>query len=328
MLRQPYEPFNPQLLSIQELPKDAHVHTELFAGTILVFYDDNHVLCAQLTHLFDEIEPSGVPLEHAVLVPVGKYTYLMDARGLPTEQDKKASPGTYSSSIMQTRDSLSLLSCVKGLLFFLQPENDKGSSLNRDYDRPVYSERLQQAVDAASQILTEVKTYAHNIHDKRLLEPLTRLVAAIHDDLLVPAHLLHDDEAVISDTMIHTIESSNRQFFFFDLRLEYFHAKVLLHWYTVQTLYLLRSLPYDTSAVSAHYKIVGSDRDRAMMTLAHTYICDHEYAAETEKWQLFANDQVVYSVNRINPQGADDLIYQLEETYTTFSDEDHIFWLR
>ena len=315
---QPYEPFNPQTLTPQQLPKNERTRDALFRGEILVYPDSQNILCAERTATFEDFDPHGIPLAYAVLTSLdGKYDSLFDSRALPSDEDRQNSPAMYSRYAFQSREKLNLLSCIKQLLLILPYQNDT-------YNRPAYSERLQKAILAAQQTIDIVNTYSHFIHDKRMLPLLTELVNAFRDDVLRPAHIIKDDEYVFPEETIEQIGIRTQQLFFFHTRPHYFEAKTLFYWYTVKTLYILRTVSTDES-VGTRYTIVSSEKDRAMMEIAHTHSWNHSTDYDIDRWELLANEDVIYSIKR---DGRSDHLIALANQYDALSDRDWSYFLR
>ena len=236
-----------------------------------------------------------VPLAFARVV----NGHLVDGRSIPTDQDKKRYPAMLCEAAWQSGGKLALKPVLADVVRVLTEE--------RESPRPTYSSELTARIVAAQDILSHIRYSG----DLRMKPVLKALVEQVEDEL--PTEFEKIDATVP--------EGKARQRYY-ALHHSIYAASTLLHWYTVEMLYILKTVSLDSS-VGTHYDILSSDLHRAEVELAAIYASHRSYAADIDRWELLANDTVLRVAKRLVPYPD---LYDLSGEWDKRTDEEIFSW--
>ena len=162
----------------------------------------------------------AVPLAYARI----EHGHLVDTRFLPTDEDKKRYPAMLCEAARQSGGKLALKSVLEDLVRVLTEE--------RESPRPAYSPELSASILAAQGILSRVR-YIGDLHIKPILEAV---VERIEEEL--------PTEFAAIRTAIPEGKARHR---YYALHHVLYAAHTLLHWYSSETLYIVKTVSLDSS---------------------------------------------------------------------------------
>ena len=253
-------------------------------GTVLVY--DDELFCTP---------KQAVPLLYAR----STNGHLVDVRFVPTDDEKKKYPAMLCETARRTGGKLALAPVLQGLVVVLTEE--------RDGPLPAYSPALSTSIEATQDILARIR----NVGDLRMKPVLETLVAHIEAEL-----------PTAFEAIEATLPEGKGRRLYYALHHSVYAARILLHWYTVDTLYIVKKVSLNSS-VGTRYDILGSDRHRAEVEFAAMYAWDRPHAADIERWVLLANDSILRVAKRL--QNYPDL-YDLSGEWDDRTDEEIAYW--
>lgn len=238
----------------------------------------------------------AVPLSFACVV----NGHLVDARSLLTDEDKKRYPAMLCEAAGQSGGKLALKTVLADLIRVLTEV--------RESPRPAYSPELTASILAAQDMLSRIR-YVGDLRMKSVLETLV---------VRVEAELPTEFEAIHAAAIP---EGKARQRYY-ALHHILYSSHTLLHWYTVKTLYIVKTVSLNSS-VGTRYDILSCDRHRAEVEFAALYAWNRPYDADCDRWELLANDTPVRVAKRLE-QYPD--LYDLSSEWDERTDEEIIYW--
>lgn len=239
--------------------------------------------------------------EQAVLLSFARTEngHLVDTRSLPTDEDKKRYPAMLCEAARQSGGKLALKPVLADLVRVLTEV--------RESPRPAYSPELSASILAAQDILSRVR-YIGDLRMKPILEALVaRSEAELPTEFAVIRTAIPEGKARQRYYSLHHVKHA---------------AYTLFHWYSVETLYILKTVSLDSS-VGTRFDILSSDRHHAEVELAAIYVSNRSHAEDIDRWELLANDTVLCVAKRL--EAYPDL-YDLSGEWDARTDEEIIFW--
>ena len=253
-------------------------------GTIQVY--DDEWLCSP---------EQAVPLSYARVLD----WQLVDVRYIATDEEKKQYPAMLCDAARKSGGKLALAPILKDVVRVLTED--------RDCPLPTYTSALGGSIETAQDILQRVRS----IGELRLKPVLETLVARVEAEL--------PTEFALIDTTLPEGRVRQR---YYALHHILYAAHTLLHWYTVKTLYIVKTVSLDSS-VGTRYDILSSDRHRAEVEFAALYTANRPYAADIDQWELLANDTVLRVAKRLELYSD---LYDLSREWDDRTDEAIIYW--
>lgn len=261
---------------------------------MLIKKDDGTIIVVDEEEWSDFLERE-VPLSFARV----ENGHLVDARSIPTDEDKKRYPAMLCEAAWQSGGKLALAPVLKAIVRVVTDD--------RESPCPTYSPALNASIAAAHTILSRIR-YVGDLRMKPVLEDL---VAHVEAELPIEFEAIH---AVIP-------EGKARQRYY-ALHHSIYAAHMLLHWYTVETLYILKTVSLDSS-VGTRFDILSSDRHRAEVEIAAIYASHRPSAEDIDRWELFANDTVLRVAKRLERYPD---LYDLSAEWDTRTGQDITSW--